>query len=153
MSEFIVRPAVNSDLDALLRLYAEIRPDGPVTERTDQLDGTWLRMLDDPAVLVAVAQQGPALVATAMLAIVPSVAKGPSPFGVIEHVVTAASARGQGFAERVMRFAIERAWQADCYKVVLLSGQTREAAHRLYGRLGFDGDTERGFELKRPPDL
>ncbi|MFT3802033.1 MAG: GNAT family N-acetyltransferase [Burkholderiaceae bacterium] len=146
-----IRPATATDLDALLALYAEIRPDSPPVPRSAELDDTWRAMLANPSIRVAVAERDGALQATAMLAIIPSVAKGPAPFGVIEHVVTTAAARGQGLAERLMRRLIDEAWRAGCYKLMLLSGSQRDGAHRLYQKLGFDGDVERGFVLKRPP--
>ncbi len=145
-----VRPAVIADLDALLALYAEIRPEKPPVPRSPELDGTWRAMLADPSIRIAVVEHDGVPRATAMLAIIPSIAKGPVPFGVIEHVVTAAAARGQGLAERLMRRLIDEAWRAGCYKVMLLSGAQRDGAHRLYDKLGFDGDAERGFVLKRP---
>jgi hypothetical protein len=33
---------------------------------------------------------------------------------------------------------------------MLLSGAQRGQAHRLYARLGFDGESERGYVIKRP---
>ncbi|MFT4103440.1 MAG: GNAT family N-acetyltransferase, partial [Burkholderiaceae bacterium] len=64
----------------------------------------------------------------------------------------AAAARGQDLAERLMRWLIDEAWRAGCYKAMLLSGAQRDGAHHLYQKLGFDGDVERGFALKRPDD-
>ncbi|WCH20965.1 GNAT family N-acetyltransferase [Aeromonas salmonicida] len=39
--------------------------------------------------------------------------------------------------------------QQDCYKVMLLSGEGREAAHRLYEKLGFKAGIEKGFVIKQ----
>ena len=150
MSAFSVRLASEADLAGLLDLYAGIRADQPAIERSEEIEQIWRSMLADPALSVAVIERGDQLLATAMLAVVPSIAKGPAPFGIIEHVVTAAAARRQGMGEAVMRFVIDRAWAAGCYKVMLLSGAQRDGAHRLYEQLGFDGGIERGFALKRP---
>ena len=81
----------------------------------------------------------------------PSIAKGPAPFGLIEHVVTAQDFRGRGLADQAMRYLLDAAWRRGCYKVMLLSGAQRADAHRLYARLGFDGDAERGYVIKPPP--
>lgn len=56
---------------------------------------------------------------------------------VIEDVVVDASARGQGAGEALTRTALERARKAGCRSVDLTSRPSREAANRLYQRLGF----------------
>jgi GNAT superfamily N-acetyltransferase len=144
------RLAQAGDLDALLALYAQIRPERAPVARSPAIESAWARMLADPAVRVALVEVDGTAAATAMLAIVPSIAKGPMPFGVIEHVVTDAGQRGRGLARQALRLLIDAAWAAGCEKLMLLSGAQRDSAHRLYEGLGFDGDTERGFVLKRP---
>ena len=86
--------------------------------------------------------------ATCMLAIVPNLASGARPFGVVEHVVTLPQFRRQGLARLVLQFALDLAWSKNCYKVILLSGAQRTEAHRLYESVGFQGDIERGFVAK-----
>ena len=49
-----------------------------------------------------------------------------------------------------MPHALELAWGHGCCKVMLSSGAQRDAAHRLYESVGFDGDRERGFVIKAP---
>ena len=56
---------------------------------------------------------------------------------VIEDVVVDASARGKGIGEALTRAALERARKAGCRSVDLTSRPSREAANRLYQRLGF----------------
>lgn len=56
----------------------------------------------------------------------------------IEDVVVDASARGQGVGEALTREAIERARAAGADAVGLTSRPEREAANRLYRRLGFE---------------
>ncbi len=55
----------------------------------------------------------------------------------IEDVVTDEAARGQGVGEAMNRFALEMAAQAGARTVDLTSRPSREAANRLYQRLGF----------------
>ncbi|MGZ8403454.1 MAG: GNAT family N-acetyltransferase [Rhodoplanes sp.] len=45
---------------------------------------------------------------------------------------------GHGIGRAMMRFAIERAQQACCYKLVLSSNATRKRAHAFYESLGFE---------------
>jgi ribosomal protein S18 acetylase RimI-like enzyme len=56
----------------------------------------------------------------------------------IEDVVVDESARGQGIGEALNRFALEVAGQAGARTVDLTSRPSREAANRLYQRIGFE---------------
>ena len=55
----------------------------------------------------------------------------------IEDVVVDQDARGRGIAEILCREALNRASAAGARTVDLTSRPSREAANRLYGRLGF----------------
>lgn len=149
MSKTVIRLAEASDLCQLLKLYLELRPnDPPLTAALarQQLD----LILANPQQRLVVAQRGEDLTATAMLVLAHNLAYGGRPFALIEHVVTASPFRGQGLAKAVIQYCLDLAWQSDCAKVMLLSGQQRSAAHVLYQSLGFNGDIERGFVLKAP---
>jgi len=56
----------------------------------------------------------------------------------IEDVVVDESARGRGVGEAINRVAIERARAAGATTVDLTSRPSREAANRLYQRMGFE---------------
>jgi ribosomal protein S18 acetylase RimI-like enzyme len=56
----------------------------------------------------------------------------------IEDVVVDASARGGGVGEQLNREALRRAAEAGATTVDLTSRPSREAANRLYQRLGFE---------------
>ncbi len=56
----------------------------------------------------------------------------------IEDVVVDGDARGRGVGEALNRFALERARQAGAKTVDLTSRPSREAANRLYQRIGFE---------------
>jgi ribosomal protein S18 acetylase RimI-like enzyme len=56
----------------------------------------------------------------------------------IEDVITDESARGQGVGEALTRAMIERAREMACTTVDLTSRPSREAANRLYQRVGFE---------------
>ena len=55
----------------------------------------------------------------------------------IEDVVVASVARGQGIGEALLRRAVELARAAGAHSLDLTSRPAREAANRLYLRLGF----------------
>jgi ribosomal protein S18 acetylase RimI-like enzyme len=56
----------------------------------------------------------------------------------IEDVVVDEAARGQGVGEALSRTAVNLAQQAGARTVDLTSHPDREAANRLYSRLGFE---------------
>ncbi|MBP1128512.1 GNAT superfamily N-acetyltransferase [Serratia sp. PL17] len=143
------RLAQLSDLASLLALYQELRPqDQPM--RPDTALRALQRLLDNPAIRLVVSTLDERPIATCMLAMVPGLVHQAQPFGIIEHVITAPSHRGQGIALAMLEYTLQLAWRKGCYKVMLLSGQQRTGAHQLYLRAGFDGDRERGFVIRRP---
>ena len=56
----------------------------------------------------------------------------------IEDVITDESARGQGIGEALTRAMLDRARELGCATVDLTSRPSREAANRLYQRVGFE---------------
>ena len=44
--------------------------------------------------------------------------------------------------------ALEEAWAAHCYKVMLLTGRKDEATFRFYESVGFDRNGKQGFIAK-----
>jgi len=89
------------------------------------------------------------LVASATLVVIPNLTRQGRPYALIENVVTRASHRRGGHGRRVMQAAIGAAWQAGCYKILLMTGSTDPATHGFYENLGFDrGKT--GYRLRSP---
>jgi ribosomal protein S18 acetylase RimI-like enzyme len=56
----------------------------------------------------------------------------------IEDVITDEAARGQGIGEALTRAMLDRARELGCATVDLTSRPSREAANRLYQRVGFE---------------
>lgn len=92
-------------------------------------------IVDSPATSLLVARDGDAIVGTLTLAVFPI------PTGVrawIEDVVVDEAARGRGVGEALTLEAVTLARAAGARSVELTSRPTREAANRLYRRLGFE---------------
>jgi len=145
----IARQARPADMDAVLALYRDLRPHDPALPR-DRAARLWAEVCDSPRSSILVCEHEGRIGATCMLALVSNLASDGRPIGVIEHVITAPALRRRGLAEACLRFAVDQAWRLGCCKVVLLSGVQRPDAHRVYEKVGFDGDAERGFVIKRP---
>lgn len=58
--------------------------------------------------------------------------------GRINNVVVDATARGRGVGEALTRAAVQRARAAGAHRIELSSRGEREAANRLYRRVGFE---------------
>jgi len=141
----LTRLAQSADVNGILTLYRELRPGDPELPEPKPLLS---KILSNPDLALVVCECDDTLAATCMLAIVPNLASGGRPFGVLEHVVTLNRFRRRGFARAVLQFALEIAWSRNCYKVILLSGIQRREAHAMYESVGFRGDVERGFVAK-----
>ncbi|MHC6656681.1 GNAT family N-acetyltransferase [Aeromonas salmonicida] len=142
----VIRACNEQDVAGLLALYRELRPhDLPLVEA----EATLAALLAQSHVRLIVAEVEGQLAATCQLGVIPTLTNGGRPFGIIEHVITAARFRRQGLSQKVLEQALAIAWQQDCYKVMLLSGEGREAAHRLYEKLGFKAGIEKGFVIKQ----
>ncbi len=94
------------------------------------------RLVADPAVTLLVAKDGDEIVGTATVIVYTT------PFWIkarLDEVVVDAGARGSGVGEALVRAALEIARRSGAEVAELQSGRgpAREAAHRLYSRLGF----------------
>lgn len=141
------RFATLHDLSGILALYRELRPNDPELPASDSRV-LLSKLLDNPAIAFVVCECEGIVASTCMLAVVPNLANGGRPFGVIEHVVTLRQFQRRGLGRSVLSFALGRAWAAGCCTVTLLSGAQRAGAHGPYESAGFDGDVERGFVAK-----
>ncbi len=94
------------------------------------------RLIADPAVTLLVAKDGDEIVGTTTVVVYTT------PFSIkarLDEVVVDESARGQGIGEALVRAALEIGREKGAQVAELQSGRgpNREAAHRLYFRIGF----------------
>ena len=113
----VIRECREQDLAGLLSLYAELRPRDPVLAPSVAREAL-RRLLAEPGVRLLVAEVEGQLAATCQLGVIPTLTNGGRPFGIIEHVITAARFRRQGVSQRLLAQALTLAWELDCYKAV-----------------------------------
>lgn len=94
----------------------------------------WLEQVFDAGTHVFAAFDGETIIGTVLLC--PMVIFMGKKFW-IEDVVTDEDYRGRGIAERLMEMAIQVAKEEGAKNINLTSKAAREAAHRLYLKLGF----------------
>ncbi len=148
MSDIEVRAAGPDDLESLLALYAELT-EGTPSAATGNLKvsrAVLHRVLAEANRHLLVAVLDGCVVGTADLVIAPNLTHRGTPWGMVENVVVAWTARRLG-AARALFGEIERiARAAGCHKVGLLSGKGRVEAHRFYRSVGYEPVSE-GFKL------
>jgi GNAT superfamily N-acetyltransferase len=145
----MIRIATINDLQGVLTLYKELRPLDPDVE-INFANEKWAEIINDTKTYVVVAEIDGELASTCALSLNNSIANGARPFAIIEHVITSDRFRRRGLSRQVLEFSLSLAWQKNCYKVMLLSGEKLQSAHALYESVGFKSGIEKGFVIKPP---
>jgi len=117
-------------VDAFARLIPQLSRSSPPPGEAELTE-----MLASPGTTVFVARLGTSVVGTLTLVVfrIPTALRA-----WIEDVVVDDSARGHGAGEALTRAALDRAATLGAKTVELTSRPSREAANRLYQRLGFE---------------
>lgn len=144
----ILRPAAPEDLPDLLALYAELNPDDPPMDAA-MAEAGFAAILAQPGMTIYVAVKDGIPLASCTLVVVPNLTRAGAPYALIENVVTAETARRTGLGRAVLKHAVDTAWQAGCYKVMLLTGRGDTGAADFYTSCGFKQD-KTGFQVRRP---
>jgi ribosomal protein S18 acetylase RimI-like enzyme len=116
-------------VEAFGRLVPQLSPDRPAPTHAHLAD-----VLAAPGTIVLIARDGEAIAGTLTLLLyrIPTGVRG-----WIHDVVVDETARGRGVGQALTQKALEVARGAGVESVHLTSRRSREAAHRLYRRLGF----------------
>ena len=141
-----IRQATLADVPRIIELYRGLvitqadveRGAAPTPERYREV----LRQIQQmPGHELLVAVRDGEVMGTLVLLIVPNLSHQGLPWALVENVVVNPECRGQGIGGEMMRDAIARAEQADCYRIILTSHQGRTDSHRFYQSLGLEGSS------------
>ena len=143
-----IRKATESDLPAVLRLYAQPGMDSGRVLTVEAATQILRRMATYPdyAVYVASADNG-SVVGTFALLVMDNLAHMGAPSAVVEDICVEERLRGQVIGRAMMHFVMELARQRGCYKLALSSNAARERAHAFYRSLGFE---QHGLSFRVP---
>lgn len=131
-----------------MELYRQLQPSDPVLD--DGRDrAAFDRILGTPSLSLFVLEDEGRVRSSCYLNIIPNITRSARPYAVIENVITDESVRRRGYGKRVVTHALEEAWAAGCYKVMLLTGSKREATQAFYKACGFSGDVKHAFIARR----
>lgn len=86
------------------------------------------------------------IVSTCTFAIIPNIAQGMKPNGIIESFVTDKDNRRKGYGKKLIEYILEFARDIGCLKVSLLTKNDNEAI-QIYENVGFKENIRRSFVL------
>jgi ribosomal protein S18 acetylase RimI-like enzyme len=145
-----VRTATEEDIPRILELYRQMfftpPPASAPQLSVEDYRRAFAEMATIPGYRLLVAEEDGEILGTTVLAILPGIAHGVSPFAVVEYVVVDEKCRRKGIGRLLMDDILVRAKEAGCYKIMLTSDKRREPAHDFYKSLGFEASAH-GFRL------
>lgn len=144
----VFREALLEDFEDIVRLYRQLNLDDPILEDGSDV-AAFRQILASPGLRLFVLEFDGAIVATTYLNVIPNMTRSASPYAVIENVVVEKSLRGTGLGKEIMRRTLEAAWEAGCYKAMLMTGSKRTATHAFYEACGFSPDAKKAY-VARP---
>ena len=145
----MIRNATTEDLPGVLSLYQQLFPDEDYTN-VDDFTQTWSEIVNDNKIRCFISYENGIAVSSCIITIIPNLTRNQRPYAVIENVITHRDYRKIGLGEAIIDKAVDYANEKNCYKVMLLSSSKRIEAHKFYKKIGFDGDSKKGFQIRFP---
>jgi GNAT superfamily N-acetyltransferase len=143
----IIREANRNDLEGILKLYRQLNPEDDKLS-IDSASNIWEQINATPNFKYFIALENEQIISSCNISIIPNLTRNGRSHAIVENVITDKEFRKRGIGKKVMQMAIDYAQFSKCYKVVLLSSIKRKEAHLFYEKLGFDGNSKKGFEIR-----
>jgi ribosomal protein S18 acetylase RimI-like enzyme len=133
---------VNEELyDAFQRLVPQLTNNNPPPSLIDLAD-----LVRDASSTLMIASDDQGKIVGALTLAIYRVPTGVR--SIIEDVIVDTSARGQGIGDALMKYAINLAREKGAKNISLTSNPMREAANRLYLRVGFKRRETNAYQMK-----
>lgn len=140
----MVREIRENELDELLNLYLHLHEDH-VPEPSEQLSKAWDSIINDRNHHIIVKEADGKIVSSCVCVIIPNLTRGVRPYAFVENVVTNAEYRGKGYATECLDYAKKLAEEANCYKIMLLTGSKSQATLDFYRKAGYNSTDKTAF--------
>jgi ribosomal protein S18 acetylase RimI-like enzyme len=137
----IVTHADQELYDAFQRLVPQLTDNNPPPSLNDLAD-----LVRDASSTLMIARDDHGQIVGALTLTVYRVPTGIR--SIIEDVIIDTSARGQGIGDALMKYAIDLAREKGAQNISLTSNPMREAANRLYLRVGFKKRETNAYQYK-----
>lgn len=146
----VIRDASRDDVARIVALYRTDELGQKHPDAGDAIGPGYFAAFDaiaaDPRNRLLVAVSDGVLAGSFQLTYIPDMNAEGSEVALIENVIVDGALRSRGIGSAMMGWAIDQARARGCYRVSLLSRNTRTDAHRFYARLGFEASSA-GFKL------
>ena len=151
MAEPIIRLANVNDITRIIQLYDEL------VVTTSRIESDKKPSLVDyqkalseintiPGYELLVAEENDEVIGSMVLLIMPNLSHRASPWALIENIIVNPKQRRRNVGGKLIEYAVRRAKDRGCYKIILNSGKRRRVAHKFYRSLGFEASAY-GFSL------
>lgn len=130
--------ATENDLIDVLDLYRNVLDNGKPILTIAIAKNIFKKMSQYPDYHLYVAKFGDEIIGSFAFLIMDNLAHFGSSSAIVEDVVVSEIYQSKGIGKTMMQFAMEKAREKGCYKMVLSSNQKRTDAHRFYENLGFE---------------
>jgi ribosomal protein S18 acetylase RimI-like enzyme len=137
-SAISVREAGTADLPQVLALYGQPELDDGAVLPVPEAQRLFAKFAAYPDYRLYVAEQDGDVVGAFALLIMDNLGHMGAPSAIVEDVAVGPVLHGRGVGRAMMAFAMERAKEKHCYKIVLSSNARRERAHAFYEQIGFE---------------
>ena len=147
----IIRLATVNDIPRILQLYNElvITSSGIESDKKPSLED-YQKTLDEissiPGYELLVAEDKDGILGTMVLLIMPNLTHRASPWALVENLIIDSKQQRRNIGRKIMEYAIHRAKDEGCYKIILNSNKRRRGAHKFYRSLGFEAISH-GFSI------
>ena len=139
-----IREIKADELNALLELYTHLH-ESSVPADTEHLQKTWDEICSDKNHHIIVCEADGKIASSCVCVIIPNLTRNVRPYAFIENVVTHADYRGKGYATACLNYARGLAVDADCYKMMLLTGSKSESTLKFYSNAGYNSTDKTAF--------
>jgi len=140
----LIREVNADDLDGLLQLYTHLH-NNSVPEELTYVCSVWNKILSNPNHHIIVALEDGLIVSSCVCVIILNLTHHQQPYALIENVVTHTDYRGRGLATACLDYAKKLAIEADCYKIMLMTGSKQDSTLAFYERAGYNRTDKTAF--------
>lgn len=132
------RKAVKADIPAILKLYSQPEIDKGATLSPAAAEKLFEKITGYPDYCHYVAETEKGIIGTFALLIMDNLGHMGAPSAIVEDVAVAPEHQGLGVGKRMMKYALDKSAEKNCYKLTLSSNLKRKSAHKFYESLGFE---------------
>lgn len=130
-----IRQAEENDIPVILELLSQM--DGEVLKFDEKASSVWEKFSQYPYYKVFLAEEVGIAVGCFSLIILDNLGHHYSKLAIVESVLVSEKCRGKGIGGKMMEYAMEKAKEEKCYKLMLSSNKKRTEAHEFYEKHGF----------------